>query len=604
MGAAGSKRYNELYEENKPIPFEVFDKIRKCICKIKVSDIDRMAYGTGFFMEYNSSEYLFTNFHLISKKVEKIEIEIWDKKIIKLDLNDRIITYIEEPKDLTIIKLQPKEINNIQTLYYDLNYTRGYQIYMNNYVLGIGYPFADEISIGSGKIKEIINDYEFYHNIPTDIGSSGSPLILFNSLTVIGIHKQADKSKKLNVGTFIGESFEEINKNENEIYISDDENENRNEITCVYDITKKGIFNLLGDFNYEYIDTNAEEKEKLCKEPIENIKKENIDIYINYKKIKFNTKYKIDEPGIINVIFKFRKLLTSTFLMFKDCIYLKSIDLSYFNTSKVTNMRSMFHNCTSIKSINLSSLNTCNVTSMRSMFYNCSSLTTLDFSSFDTSNVTDMRTMFNLCSSLVSLDLSSFNTENVTNMIATFQNCSALNSINLFSFNTKMVTNMSNMFKGCCSLISLDLFSFNTSNVTSMYAMFNRCSSLSHLDLSLFDTSNVIDMSFMFAHCHCYYNIDLSKFNTKNVIKMRHMFGDCYSLTSLDLSSFETTNVTDMRGMFFNCRNLESLDLSSFDTTNVSNMFCMFMGCNIEKKNVKVSKAGEKILDKIDCSIY
>ena len=129
-------------------------------------------------------KYLITNYHIINPNVinNHIEIEIWNKKIIKLDLNDRTITYIEQPKDLTIIKLEPKEIKNIETLDNDLNYIRGYQIYLNNESISAGYPFSDEISIGSGKIKQILNGYEFYHNIPTDTGSSGSPIIqYFNS---------------------------------------------------------------------------------------------------------------------------------------------------------------------------------------------------------------------------------------------------------------------------------------------------------------------------------------------------------------------------------------------------------------------------------------
>ena len=57
----------------------------------------------------------------------------------------------------------------------------------------------------------IIDDYEFKHNIPTDSGSSGCPIILLNNninlCQVIGIHKEADLRKNVNCGTFIGEIF-------------------------------------------------------------------------------------------------------------------------------------------------------------------------------------------------------------------------------------------------------------------------------------------------------------------------------------------------------------------------------------------------------------
>ena len=83
MGVVGSIRYNELYEENIPIPFEVFDKIRKSICKISMLDINKETFGISFLMKYNSFDYLFTNYHVITKKVNNIEIELWNKKIIK-----------------------------------------------------------------------------------------------------------------------------------------------------------------------------------------------------------------------------------------------------------------------------------------------------------------------------------------------------------------------------------------------------------------------------------------------------------------------------------------------------------------------------------------
>ena len=47
------------------------------------------------------------------------------------------------------------------------------------------------------------------------------------------------------------------------------------------------------------------------------------------------------------------------------------------------------------------------------MFFECYKLKTLDISGFDTTNITNMSFMFRACESLKSLDLSSFNTHNV-----------------------------------------------------------------------------------------------------------------------------------------------------------------------------------------------
>lgn len=66
---------------------------------------------------------------------------------------------------------------------------------------------------------------------------------------------------------------------------------------------------------------------------------------------------------------------------------------------------------------------------MQYMFSGCRSLTSLNLSSFNTARVTNMQSMFSDCSSLVTLDLSSFNTSNVQTMSEMFFNCSALTTI-------------------------------------------------------------------------------------------------------------------------------------------------------------------------------
>ena len=55
--------------------------------------------------------------------------------------------------------------------------------------------------------------------------------------------------------------------------------------------------------------------------------------------------------------------------MFNECSSLKVLNLSSFNTLKVTDMFKMFNNCSSLKELNLSSFNTNQVTDMHNMFY-------------------------------------------------------------------------------------------------------------------------------------------------------------------------------------------------------------------------------------------
>lgn len=179
-----------------------------------------------------------------------------------------------------------------------------------------------------------------------------------------------------------------------------------------------------------------------------------------------------------------------------------------------------------------------NMTSTNKMFYDCNKLTSIDVSRFDTSKVTDMYFMFGSCTSLKSLDLSGFNTSNVTDMKFMFAVCSGLTSLDLSSFDTSNVTDMDGMFAVCLNLTNLDLTNFNTSHVTSMICMFQGCESLTSLDVSNFDTSNVRDMGYMFHGCSSLTELDVSKFVTNKVTNMPFMFSHCERLRSLDLSSW------------------------------------------------------------------
>ena len=113
----------------------------------------------------------------------------------------------------------------------------------------------------------------------------------------------------------------------------------------------------------------------------------------------------------------------------------------------------MFNSCKKLSYIDLSGFNTSKVTNMQSMFYNCEKLENIDLSNFDSSNVTNMSYMFDRCSNLTSLDVSTFDTSKVTNMNAMFAYCNVLETIYVSNkWNMSSVTASSNMFMNCKSL--------------------------------------------------------------------------------------------------------------------------------------------------------
>ena len=277
------------------------------------------------------------------------------------------------------------------------------------------------------------------------------------------------------------------------------------------------------------------------------------------------------------------------FLWFEALTTIEHLD--YLNTSEVDDMRSMFSSCTSLETLDLSSFNTEKVTNMVTMFENSKHLRSLKLpKGFIGSSVTNLNAMFRDCESLTELDLSGSNSENVKDMSEMFYGCKALSKLALTDFKTGQVTTMESMFLGCSTLETLDVSSFNTENVTTMVGMFNNCSSLRSLDLPGFNTANVTDMSSMFQKCSSLRSLDLSSFNTRKVTQMQCMFQGCTNLESIDFSSFDTENMTSMIGMFYSCTKLETLDLSSFATPKMVTMSSAFEEC-VNLKTIYVTSA-------------
>lgn len=207
--------------------------------------------------------------------------------------------------------------------------------------------------------------------------------------------------------------------------------------------------------------------------------------------------------------------------MFASVDYEK-IDLTPFDSSKVTSTYDMFSNLYGTKEIDFSKFNTSNVTNMGRMFYK---------------------------NSTPKLNLSNFDTRNVIYMNAMFMEAWGIEELNLSSFDTSNVWFMGNMFKNTHKLKNLDVHHFNTQKVKHMQYMFYGSGATS-LDLSHFDTSKVEDMSKMFAEMANITELDLSNFNTSNVKDMSRMFDRTVELRTLDISNFNTSKVTDFSKMF------------------------------------------------------
>ena len=262
-------------------------------------------------------------------------------------------------------------------------------------------------------------------------------------------------------------------------------------------------------------------------------------------------------------------------LMFYNLKNVTSLDVSAFNTSRLTSTYAMFAWMESLTSLNVSNFDMSNVEDMSHMFREMKNLSSLTLGTFNTASATDMSYMFSGDEKLTTLNLSSFNTANVTDMQHMFTNASRLTTLNVSSFNTSKVENMSNMFAGVSSLTSLNVSNFNTAKVTNMAYMFAEMTNLSSINVNSFNTSNVTDMRGMFSEMASITSLDLRAFNTSKVTKM-----GCSAVTGITpVSDTEATySVTDV-GMFSKMDNILTIDISSFDTSKVQIMGCLFTNC-------------------------
>lgn len=256
-----------------------------------------------------------------------------------------------------------------------------------------------------------------------------------------------------------------------------------------------------------------------------------------------------------------------------------SLDCTTFGPAmaSVTNLTATF-SYSNLGSINVSNWDTSKVTTMINTFSYCRNISKLDISKWNTSNVTNMRGMFYYCNSLKSLDISKWDTSKVVDMSGMFQECTQIEApLGVSKWNTSNVTTMKSMFEYCSSP-SLDVSKWNTSNVTNMDRMFSD-TEVTELDISKWDTSKVTTMSNMFYHSKVK-NLDLSKWNISKVVNMDFMFSDSYSgITTINITNLDTSNVVNMEGMFNNCYNLTTIN-GIIDLKHCATYDRMFTNCS------------------------
>ena len=169
---------------------------------------------------------------------------------------------------------------------------------------------------------------------------------------------------------------------------------------------------------------------------------------------------------------------------------------------------------------------------MSAMFINMRNLTNLDVTHFDTSKVTNMSDMFNGVYNITNLDVTHFDTSKVTNMRGMFKDMYNIPNLDVTHFDTSKVTNMNYMFKDMHNITNLDVTHFDTSKVTNMSGMFANMRNITNLDVTNFDTSKVTDMDSMLGGTGKLKELKLGdKFKADGIrtIPTTHSYGNQYT---------------------------------------------------------------------------
>lgn len=323
--------------------------------------------------------------------------------------------------------------------------------------------------------------------------------------------------------------------------------------------------------------------------------------------------------------------VTSMKRAFAECFVSRGntneLDLSSFDTSKVTDMSEMFAGNTELEKVNLTGFDTSKVTTMANMFDGCSSLETIYVSdTFTVANLTDGGTdMFSGCNKLVGqagtctiypdgtasaypLDKRSAiidgtgtaptpgfftdgvngDTSSIYYSITTEDMCVLLLYATPGTGRTKLENGVIN-YKNFAfpsgktntdiQRISIEEDIYPRNMVFAFNGMNPQNGDFYGLDK--LHTENVMDMTNAFSGFTLLSELDLSGFNTANVRSMAGMFKNSTGLNTIYASTgFVTTNVTDSTDMFAGCINLEGTKGTAYDESNVDATYARLDGIN------------------------
>ena len=390
----------------------ILDQMKKSVCKIE--SIKGNATAFFAYLPYLDKKFpvLITTNHIINEEIilesNLFKVTINDGKEKKfIDLNESRKIYTNIKYDTTIIEIKPEKDKIHNFLEVDKYIFNEELTLFNESIYMLHYQkFGKELksSVSYGSTKSIEDDYNINYFCYAEKSSAGGPILNIGNNKLIGLHTNGGDN--FNIGTLLKNPINEyindfnlINKNniieknnkKDEIKKKNKikNNKIKNEIHILLKIEKDDINN-----DIYFLDNSARHNN------LKELNESNVILFINDFKLKYKKYFKPEKEGIYYIKLKFKNIIKDCSYMFYKSYKLKNVDLAYFNSQNVTNMRYMFCDCNNLENINLSDLNTEKVKDMSLIFYNCTNLTNIDLSSFNTKLVNDYHWMFYDCNNL------------------------------------------------------------------------------------------------------------------------------------------------------------------------------------------------------------
>ena len=251
------------------------------------------------------------------------------------------------------------------------------------------------------------------------------------------------------------------------------------------------------------------------------------------------------------------------------------IGLEYLDTSEAYTMQYMFAAVRSLTTLDLSNFDTRKVTNMDWMFGSCYNLKTIYVGeNWSTKSVTSSDRMFDGDTNLVGGKGTAFNNEYTDARMAcidygpagygylTDKNVPVLEPYAVLSEDNTVLTfyyDEKKTDRGGMDVADRGWSAYSKSVVTvNIHSSMALCTSLTTTASWFAGFENLTKIN------------GLTNLNTINVTVMDDMFAGCKSLTRIEVDKMKTAKVTRMPGMFSQCVALTNLYLSSFDTREVT----------------------------------